>query len=66
MGKLYELKEKALSIIKEKNLDTVAFCGRIGLKAGLMLPFVKQETPDDPTKISNLRKAIKEVLNVDV
>ena len=51
MGKLFDLKQKAEKIIAEKNLDPIKFSGQIGLKAGFMLPFVKESTPDDPAKI---------------
>lgn len=66
MGKLFDLKQKAEKIIAEKKLDPIKYSGQIGLKAGFMLPFVKDSTPDDPAKIDALRKAIKTVLEVDV
>jgi hypothetical protein len=66
MGTLFELKEKAYKIIEEKKLDKIQFGGKIGLKAGFMLPFVVASTSDDKVKIDMLRKAISEVLDVNV
>jgi hypothetical protein len=66
MGILYDLKLKAESIIAERKLDPIKCLGQIGLKAGFMLPFIKDSTPDDPAKIDTLKKAIKAVLDADV
>ena len=66
MGKLYELKQKALQVIDEKKLDPIKYSGQIGLKCGMMLPFINANTPDDPTKIELMRKAIFSVLSVNV
>ncbi len=66
MGKLFELKQKALQIIDEKKLDPVKHSGQIGLRSGMMLPFINANTPDDPVKIEQLRKAINSVLDVNL
>ncbi len=53
-------------IIKERKLDEFQTKGQIGLKAGLMITFIKPDTPDDINKIAALKKAVKEVLGVQL
>jgi hypothetical protein len=66
MGKLFDLKQTAIKHIELKNLDKVKISGQIGLKAGMMLPFISESTPDDPAKIEALKKGIKEVLGLSL
>ena len=66
MGQLFDLREKAYKIMTDKGLDKVKTGGHIGLKAGFIMALVRQDTPDDPVKITNLKKAIKEVLGVSI
>lgn len=66
MGQLFDLKEKAYKIMEEKNLDHVKFGGKLGLKCGFLLPFIKADTPDEADKIQALKAAIQEILEVTV
>lgn len=66
MGQLFELKERAYKIMEEKKLDHVKFGGKIGLKCGFLLPFIKADTPDEADKIQALKGAINEILEVAV
>jgi hypothetical protein len=66
MGQLFDMKEKIYKIIADKGLDQVKTSGQIGLKAGILLPFIKAETPDDDSKINNLKKATAEILGISI
>lgn len=66
MSKLFDMKTQIDQIIQAKKLNDEAATtlrGKIGLKAGFLLAFVKPTTPDEPAKIEKLRVAVKEVLN---
>ena len=62
MGKLYFKRCEVERIIKERNLDEFDIKGRISLKTGFILTFIKEETPDDENKIKILDEAIHETL----
>ena len=64
MGKLYEVVQKIDQLIKSKNLDPFKTRGAIGLRAGVVLGMIDARTPDDIGKLTALKKAVKEVLNV--
>ncbi len=66
MGKLYQVRQLIEKTIKDRHLDEFQTKGQIGLKSGLMISFLKPETPDDEAKFSALKKAVKEVLGIDI
>jgi len=66
MGQLFDLKEKTYKLIADKGLDKVKIGGQIGLKAGFIMALIRQDAPDDPVKITNLKKAVKDVLGVSI
>ncbi len=66
MGKLYDARLAIEKIIDAKKLDAVKTKGEIGLKAGLMLAFINQSTPDDDAKLQKLKAAAKEVLHESI
>ncbi|MEI9937596.1 MAG: hypothetical protein WDO69_10290 [Pseudomonadota bacterium] len=66
MGSLFDAKTKIESIIVERKLERSLTLGKIGLKAGFMLAFVKQDTPDDAEKLNKLRLAAQEVLGTTI
>lgn len=66
MGKLYDARMKIEKAIQDKKLDAVKVKGEIGLKAGIMLAFVKENSPDDDAKLASLKKAAMEVLNLSI
>jgi len=66
MSQLYDLSKKIDGIIAERGLPEAKIKGAIGLKSGVLLAFVRPDTPDDPSKIQNLKTAIKEILDVAV
>lgn len=63
MGILYEAKVRIEKIIEQKKLDPFKTKGAIGLRAGILLGFLKPDTPDDNTTMEKLKNAVKEVLN---
>jgi hypothetical protein len=63
MGKLYEIKTRIDDLIKAKGLPLEQTRGIIGLKVGMLLSFVRQDTPDDEVKAEKLRKAVWDVLH---
>lgn len=66
MGNLYDAKIKIDKIIEEKKLDPFQIKGAIGLKAGLLVGFLRPDTPDDTTTLEQLRRAVKEILNESI
>lgn len=66
MGALFDAKNKILEIIAKEKLDTSLTMGKVGLKAGFLLAFVKQDTPDDPEKLKMLRQAVKEIMGATI
>ena len=63
MGKLYDARIKIERIIEEKKLDPFLTKGKVGLKAGLVITALSQDTPDDDVKLEKLKAAVKEVIN---
>lgn len=65
MSQLYDLKLRIDEKIKADKLDEVAVKGKIGLRSGKVLAFINQSTPDDPVALDKLKKAAKEILNLN-
>lgn len=66
MGKLYDSRLKIEKHIADKGLDAMKTKGAINLKMGFMLTFLTATSPDDAAKFEKMRKAAKEVLNLDL
>lgn len=66
MGKLFELREKIEEEIKNKNLDPIETRGKIGLKAKFLVGSIDEKTPDNAVRIDNLKKAVKEILRIEI
>lgn len=66
MSQLYDLSKKIDDIIAERGLPEAKTKGAIGLKSGVLLAFVRPDTPDDPAKVQSLKAAIKEILDIAV
>jgi hypothetical protein len=64
VGQLYDLKVLIENKIKADGLDAMEVKGKIGLRSGRMLAFIKADTPDDPETVAKLKKAAKDVLNI--
>ena len=65
MSQLYELKVLIENKIKADRLDAMEVKGKIGLRSGRMLALINPSTPDDPESVAKLRKAVKDVLNIN-
>jgi hypothetical protein len=65
VSQLYDLRVLIENKIKADGLDATEMKGRIGLRAGRMLAFIKPDTPDDPEAVAKLKKAAKDVLNIN-
>jgi len=64
VSQLYEMKLLIEKKIKADGLNEMDMKGKIGLRAGKMLAFIKAQTPDDPETVAKLRKAAQELLNL--
>ncbi len=65
MSQLFDLKVLIENKIQADGLDAAVVKGKIGLRSGRMLAFIKSSTPDDPDGVAKLKAAIKEVLNIN-
>ncbi len=65
MSQLYDLRLLIESKIKADGLDAMKVKGQIGLRSGRVLALISPSTPDDPTAVSKLKQAVKEVLQID-
>jgi hypothetical protein len=65
VSQLYDLKVLIETNITEKVLDSAEVRGKIALKAGRLLSFISPSTPDDPAGVAKLKRAIKDVLNIN-
>jgi hypothetical protein len=63
---MHDMKLKIEAKIMADGLDPVAVKGKIGLRAGKLLAFINQNTPDDPQSIAKLKVAAKEVLDLNL
>ena len=66
MGTLYDARVKIERVIESKRLDPFQTKGAIGLKAGILVGFLRPDTPDDTTILEKLKTAVKEILNEDI
>lgn len=66
MSQLYDLKVRIEEKIKADGLDATDVRGRIGLKCGRLLAFINPTTPDDLEGIAKMKRAAKEVLNLNL
>ena len=66
MSEMYDLRVHIEKQIKAKGLDFMEVRGQIGLRAGKLLAFINPTTVDDPEAIAKLKKAAKDVLNLNL
>jgi len=66
MSRLYELKQRIDRVIAQKGLDAVRVKGAIGLKAGILIGLINEDTPDDEAKLRRLEQAAAEVIGEKV
>jgi hypothetical protein len=66
MSQTYEAKVRLERIIQERRLNEAEVKGKLSLKAGMLLAFVKPDSPDEPEKLAKLRAAARELLHADI
>lgn len=66
MSAIYDAKVKVERIIRERRLNEADTKGKLSLKAGVLLAFIRPDSPDDPERLAKLRAAAREVLQVDL
>lgn len=66
MGQTYEAKLKLERFIQERRLNEAEVKGKLSLRAGMLLAFVKPDSPDDPVKLERLRTAAREILQLEL
>ncbi len=66
MSQTYQAKLKVEQIIQERRLNEAEVKGKLSLKAGMLLAFVKPDSADDPVKLEKLRAAARELLHAEI
>lgn len=66
MGQTYEAKRKVEQVIAERRLNEAEVKGKLSLKSGMLLAFIKPDSPDDPVKLEKLRAAVRELLKIEI
>jgi hypothetical protein len=66
MSQLYDMKLRIEQKIKSDGLDEKEIKGKIGLKSGTLLAFLKPDTPDNPAAVAKLKAAAAEVLKLSL
>jgi hypothetical protein len=66
MSRLYDAKVALEKVVREKGLDPIEIGGKVSLKSGVLLAFVRPDTPDDAAKLEKLRAAVRQVLGVEL
>lgn len=66
MGQLFDLKRRVEQEIKKRGADEFQTKGQIGMRSGVLIGLLTENTPDDAEKIRKFKAAIKDVLNLDV
>lgn len=66
MSQTYEAKRKVDQIIADRRLNEAEVKGKLSLKSGMLLAFIKPDSPDDPVKLEKLRAAARELLQIEL
>jgi hypothetical protein len=66
MGKLYDYCQQIQDHIERNQLDVFKSRGELALRCGFLVSLIGPDDPDDPEKISSLRRAAKEVFGIDL
>jgi len=66
MGQTYEAKRRVEQVIAERRLNEAEVKGKLSLKSGMLLAFIKPDSPDDPVKLEKLRAAARELLQIEL
>lgn len=66
MSQTYQAKLKVEKAIQERRLNEAEVKGKLSLRSGMLLAFVKPDSPDDPVKLEKLRAAARELLQIEL
>lgn len=66
MSQTYQAKLKVEQVIQERRLNESEVKGKLSLRSGMLLAFIRPDSPDDPVKLAKLRTAARELLQIDV
>jgi hypothetical protein len=66
MNRLYDAKVALEKVVRERGLDPIETAGKISLKSGVLLAFVRVDTPDDPVKLEKVRAAVRQLLGAEI
>lgn len=66
MSQTYEAKRKVEQVIADRRLNEAEVKGKLSLKSGMLLAFIKPDSPDDPVKLEKLRAAARELLHIEL
>lgn len=66
MSQLYDLRLRIEDKIKTAGLDAADIKGKLALRSGKLLSLISPNAPEDPLVLAKLKKAAKEVLNLDL
>lgn len=66
MSQTYEAKRKVEQVIADRRLNEAEVKGKLSLKSGMLLAFIKPDSPDDPVKLEKLRAAARELLQIEL
>ncbi len=66
MSQLYDLRLQIEEKIKTAGLDAMDIKGRLALRSGKLLSLISPTAPDDPVVLDKLKRAAKEVLNLNL
>ena len=66
MSETYQAKLRVEKIIQERRLNEAEVKGKLSLRAGVLLAFVRPDYQDDPVKLEKLRAAARELLKAEI
>lgn len=66
MGKLYDDCQRIQAHIEANGLDVFRTRGALALQCGFLITLVEPGDPDDSAKVDALRKAARDVLNLEL
>lgn len=66
MGQLHQMKLAIEEQIKARKLDASEVRGKLGLRSGILLALIKENSPDNPQSIHRLKLAAQEVLSLSL
>jgi hypothetical protein len=66
MSQTYQAKLKVEQVIQERRLNEAEVKGKLSLRSGMLLAFIRPDSPDDPVKLDKLRAAARDLLKIEL